>query len=83
MKLTQLEIEKILKEEIAFETKRPENQLDANAHFASHGLDSLNCIYVLYQVEKKLEVELNPSLFWDYPTISSLAQHLHQTQNEK
>jgi acyl carrier protein len=80
MKLTQLQIEKILKEEIAVEVKRPVSELDSQVHFASHGLDSLNCIYVLYQVEKKLEIELNPSVFWDYPTIFSLAEHLHQIQ---
>jgi acyl carrier protein len=80
MKLTQAQIEDILKEEIAIETKRPVSELDKSVHFAAHGLDSLNCIYVLYQVEKKLDLELNPSVFWDYPTINSLAEHLHQTQ---
>lgn len=80
MKFTKENITEILKEEIAAEIRQSKDTLDSTAHFAAHGLDSLNCIYVLYQVEKRMDIELNPALFWDYPTIEALAAHLHQTQ---
>jgi acyl carrier protein len=74
------QIQKILMAEIAQETKQNITDHDVNTEFVNLGLDSLSCIYVIYQVEKKLDRELNPSIFWDYPTIRTLSEHLHQTQ---
>jgi acyl carrier protein len=45
------------------------------------GLDSINSVYILQQLEDFLNLELSPLLFWDYPTIKSLSIYLYQLKN--
>lgn len=46
--------------------------------FFNLGLDSISCIYLLDKVEKKLDLELNPIHFWDYPALDSYSDFLLQ-----
>jgi acyl carrier protein len=82
MQFTPEQIRQIIKEEVSQETKQPVSDMNPETDFVGLGLDSLSCIYVLYQVENRLGRELNPSIFWDYPTINSLSEYLFQTQKE-
>lgn len=70
-----------LKEEIARETGLPVSQIEEDASFHSLGLDSISSVFILDVLEKKLEIEMNPMFFWDYPTVRLLAEHIISLRN--
>lgn len=74
--MTKQEILNTLKEEIAREAGVPVAGIDEEASFYSLGLDSISAIFVLDEVEKRLNIEMNPMFFWDYPTVRLLADHI-------
>jgi acyl carrier protein len=74
--MTKAEIIRILKEQIGRETGLGLLEIDEAATFYSLGLDSISCVYVLDKLEKRLQIELTPIMFWDYPTVELLAEHL-------
>jgi len=50
--------------------------LDADRPLADYGLDSLAAIAITADLEDWLEVELEPTMFFDYPSIDELARFL-------
>jgi acyl carrier protein len=74
--MTKAEIIVVLKEQITRETGLRSEEIDLKASFHSLGLDSISCVYVMDRLEKRLQVELNPIVFWDYPTVELLSEHL-------
>lgn len=46
--------------------------------FFKLGLDSFTCILVLNKIEIQYHWELNPVLFWDYPTVGELSDYLFE-----
>lgn len=75
------EIITFLKQAIATETKLDLNKIEVDQYMGVFGLDSINSVYVLKQLEDFLHLELSPLLFWDYPTIKSLSIYLYQLKN--
>lgn len=75
MKINQ-DILSALKEEIAKEAGVAVSNVDTDATFSSLGLDSISSIFVMNELELKLGIEMNPMFFWDYPTVSKLAEHI-------
>ena len=67
-------IKKILADELK---ESPEN-IDEHAHFHEFGLDSINSVYLLDQVEAKYNISLTPLYFWDYPSLHLFAQQLSE-----
>jgi acyl carrier protein len=65
-----------LKAEITKETGLTTEKISDSATFASLGLDSISSVVILDELEKHLKLELNPMVFWDYPTVELLAEHL-------
>lgn len=51
-------------------------ELDPREPFASFGLSSVAAVSLSADLEDWLEMRLEPTLTWDYPTIDSLARHL-------
>jgi len=79
--MKQIELNEIiafLQKEIAKETNIDVKEINPDEHMGAFGLDSINSVYVLDKLEKFLKIDLNPLLFWDYPTVKSLSQHLHE-----
>jgi acyl carrier protein len=74
--MTKEQIIEILKGEIARESGLPLEDIHDEADFFSLGLDSISCIYVLDRVEKKINIEMNPIFFFDFPTVHLLAGFL-------
>lgn len=66
----------MLKNEIASETGIPVSEIDASATFFDLGLNSVSAVFILDVLEEKLNVEMNPLFFWDYPTVELLAGHI-------
>jgi len=54
----------------------PKESVDTRANFARLGLDSAMSIYLVMELEDKLNVELNNDTLVDYPTIEALAAFL-------
>ena len=75
--MTKAEILSKLKEEITKETGLKREEISDSATFASLGLDSISSVVILDELERHLKLEMNPMLFWDYPTVELLAGHLN------
>jgi len=44
--------------------------------FAEYGLDSLTAVELAEELEGQLQIRLNPTLTWNYPTLALLSRHL-------
>ena len=76
--LTLADITQFLQKAIAEETRIDIQKIDPSQSMGAFGLNSINSVYVLQQLENFIDMELNPLLFWDYPTINDLSQYLYQ-----
>jgi acyl carrier protein len=62
--------------EIARRAGIPETSIDVNLPFATYRVDSMEGVNMAGALEDLLDMELEPTLIWDYPTIEKLARHL-------
>jgi acyl carrier protein len=78
--MNQLRTEEALREwlmdHLSKTLKTPRSRLDADAPFARYGLNSLDGVTLVMDLEEQLGIELPPTLLWDYPTINKCAAHL-------
>jgi acyl carrier protein len=56
--------------------RMPEQSITTDAKFNRLGLDSAMTIYVMMELEEKLNLELSPDDFYDHPTINELSRYL-------
>ena len=71
------EIEDWLANRIALEMNVAADSLPFDKSFYDLGLNSINTLVINGDLVEFLGCgELSPSLFWDYPTIAKLAEHL-------
>uniref|UniRef100_UPI0030EE9682 amino acid adenylation domain-containing protein n=1 Tax=Ascidiimonas meishanensis TaxID=3128903 RepID=UPI0030EE9682 len=75
------EIAAFIKQEVAGVLQIPAGELLDNSSFWKYGLDSIKIIQCTQTLENYLNAELSHQLFWEFPTIQSLAIHL--SKNEK
>lgn len=54
----------------------PTDRIKTDTKFSRLGLDSAMVVYLLMELEEKLELELSPDDFYDYPTIDELSRYL-------
>jgi amino acid adenylation domain-containing protein len=59
----------------------PADEIDEQEPFTSYGLSSVKAIGLSGDLEEYLGRNLSPSLFYDHPTIESLARHLAGERN--
>ncbi|HAG83954.1 MAG TPA: polyketide synthase [Cyanobacteria bacterium UBA12227] len=50
--------------------------IDVKEPLTRYGLDSIDAVTIVGELEDWLELELPSTLFWDYPTIEKSAQYL-------
>lgn len=72
----QAETEKVIIELISKALNRPIEDIHSDVSFPDLGMDSLAAMFLLDDLERKLNREINPLLFWEYPTIRSFAEAL-------
>jgi acyl carrier protein len=58
------------------------NEIDIREPFSVYGLDSISIVNLSGQLENWLGCQVSPTVFYDYPTIEALAQHLEAMQRE-
>ena len=69
-------IEQWLIAHIAKLAKQAIDEIDVNQPFSHYALDSVATVGLTADLEDLLDLQLEPTLLWDYPTIASLARHL-------
>ncbi len=70
------ELETRLREMLAHELGMPASAVDPDLPFPELGLDSMMSMTILREAKKLLDIELSLTMFWNNPTIASLATHL-------
>ncbi len=58
----------------------PEN-IEITVPLTRYGLDSIDAVTMVGDLEEILGVELPSTLFWDYPTVDSAARYLEENIN--
>jgi len=53
-------------------------EIDVTLPFSHYALDSVATVELTADLEDLLELQLPPTLVWDYPTIALLARHLFE-----
>ena len=79
---TKAEVLQLLKTEIASETGISVSEIEDSASFFELGLNSISAVFILDILEKKLDIEMNPLFFWDYPTVELLAEYIATLPNK-
>lgn len=52
------------------------DEIDVDAPFADHGLDSVAALQLIGELEETLQRPIEPTVVFDYPTIVTLCRHL-------
>lgn len=52
--------------------------ISLDEEFFSLGLDSMHAIFLIDEIEKEFDVEINPHSFWEHPTIRAFSQNLEK-----
>lgn len=74
--MTREEISTFCVDQLAEILRIPKEKVDVTAKFTRLGLDSAMTVYLLMELEDRLDLELSPETFYDYPTVDALAAHL-------
>lgn len=70
------DVQQLLAKLLARELRLPPENIDADKPFTQYGLDSIAALTIAGDLEDQLAIELEPTVLWDCPTLSALAQHL-------
>jgi acyl carrier protein len=52
------------------------DRVETGAKFNRLGLDSAMLVYLMMELEEKLDLELSTDDFYDYPTVDALSRYL-------
>jgi len=58
----------------------PKDRVETATRFNRLGLDSAMVVYVMMELEEKLDLELSMDDFYDYPTINAPSRYLADKQ---
>ncbi|MEM6644304.1 MAG: acyl carrier protein [Bacteroidota bacterium] len=74
-------IQSIICELISKELHIEASTISMNASFYELGLDSVNSIFLLAEMEARIGKDIDPMSVYDNPTIKSFASYLHSLAN--
>jgi acyl carrier protein len=74
--MTKDQISAFCVERLADLLRLPKESIDPQAKFSRLGLDSAMTVYLLMDLEQKLDLELSPETLYDHPTVDDLSDHL-------
>ncbi|MEL6862977.1 MAG: acyl carrier protein [Bacteroidota bacterium] len=75
------DIQQWLTEKLAEELKTSPESIDIKAPFVDYGLNSLATVSIQGDLEDWLEIDLEPTILWDYPSIEAVAKYLESEIN--
>ncbi len=73
------EIQEIIKKIIANELAISPQEIVPTSSFYDLGLDSVNSIFLLAEMETTLDIHIDPMSVYDNPTIESFSKYLHNS----
>jgi acyl carrier protein len=76
MAMTQQEISEMCVASLANVLRIAKDRVKTDAKFSRLGLDSAMVVYVMMELEEKLDLELSTDDFYDHPTIDQLSRYL-------
>ncbi|MFF4387872.1 MULTISPECIES: acyl carrier protein [unclassified Streptomyces] len=62
---------------VAFYLEVPADSILPDAKFVEMGLDSVYAMTMCGDIEDRFELEVEPTIAWDHPTVAALTAHLH------
>lgn len=65
-----------LTERVAYYVERDPGDIDADAPIASYGLDSVYAFALCGDIEDEFNLNVEPTLVWDFGTVAALAVRL-------
>ena len=74
--MTQQEIAELCTASLANVLRIAKDRVKTDTKFSRLGLDSAMVVYVMLEIEEKLDLELSTDDFYDYPTIDDLSRYL-------
>ena len=69
-------ISEFIRARVAEYVQCPVEQIRLDQAFADYGLDSVSAVSLCADIEDHLNVPVEPTLAWDYPTIGEMAIYL-------
>ena len=74
--MTEQEISDFCVASLAKTLRIPQDRIDTRTKFNRLGLDSAMIVYVMMELEEKLDLELSTDDFYDHPTVDALSRYL-------
>lgn len=74
-------VENWLIKQLAEQLSLDPNAIAIKEPLTRYGLDSIDAVTMVGDIEDVLDVELPSTLFWDYPTIAESAQYLAENHD--
>jgi acyl carrier protein len=74
--MTREEISELCIVSLASVLRIAKDRVKTDTKFSRLGLDSAMVVYVMMELEEKLDLELSTDDFYDYPTIDDLSRYL-------
>ena len=81
--MTQQEIADLCIASLANVLRIAKDRVKTDAKFNRLGLDSAMVVYVMMELEEKLDLELSTDDFYDYPTIDELSRYLAERRTAR
>lgn len=75
-KVSQTSIQNWLVNQLSEVLSLSPNEIDITESLTRYGLDSIDAVTLVGDLEDELDMELPDTLFWDHPTIAQVAQFL-------
>ncbi|NEQ74505.1 MAG: acyl carrier protein [Okeania sp. SIO2C9] len=69
-------LQKWIAEKLAEQLSVDKSTIEFTEPLTRYGLDSIDAVTLVGELEDELELELPSTLFWDYPTIEKSAEYL-------
>jgi acyl carrier protein len=74
--MTREQISDLCVDSLAKVLRIPKSRVETTIKFNRLGLDSAMIVYVMMELEEKLDLELSTDDFFDHPTVDALSRHL-------
>jgi acyl carrier protein len=74
--MTQVRITDFILDRLSAQTHQPKENIDIQLPLANYGVDSIHALSLCAELEEWLNIEIEPTIAWDYPTIAQMAEFL-------
>jgi acyl carrier protein len=76
--LSVTEVEHWLRDRLAFHLEVPPADLHSDQRLPALDIDSIQAITLAGEISDRFELQVDPLVVWDHPTVGAFAIHIHQ-----